>query len=151
MMSTVEEVTTAARQVAAHEALFAILGVRIDEMRDHLDHAGLLLHAAEAQMSAGGNTSGHVNFTLSKEMMTDSFNGADRRKLSDWGLKMSVTTSTRETSWCGPRRNRKTLPRTSLTRPQLRWDVLDKHEVTQGFQGTCSLGWTITQMGHLID
>ena len=40
-MSTVEEVTTAVRQVAAHEARFAALTERIDEMWDHLDQAGL--------------------------------------------------------------------------------------------------------------
>ena len=35
------------------------------------------LQAAESQIQAGGNTSGHVTFTLSKEMMLDSSNGTD--------------------------------------------------------------------------
>ena len=52
-MSTVEEVTTAVRQVAAREARFAVLTERIDEMRDHLDQAGLRRQAAEAQIQGG--------------------------------------------------------------------------------------------------
>ena len=56
-MSTVEEVTTAVRRVAAHEARFAVSTERIDEMRDHPDQAGLRLQAAEAQIQAGGNMS----------------------------------------------------------------------------------------------
>ena len=36
-MSTVEEVTAAVRQVAAHEARIVMLTERIDEMRHHLD------------------------------------------------------------------------------------------------------------------
>ena len=88
-MSTVEEMTTAVRQVAAHEARFAVLTERIDEMRDHLDQAGLRLQATEAQIQAGGTMSGYVKFTLSEEMMPDSFSGADRMKFSDWEPKMS--------------------------------------------------------------
>ena len=64
-MSTVEEVTTAVRQVAAHEARFAALTERVGEMWDHLDQAGLRLPAAEAQIQAGG----YVKFTLGKEMI----------------------------------------------------------------------------------
>ena len=45
---------------------------RIDENRDHLNQAGLRLQAAESEIQAGGNTSGYVKFTLSKEMMPDS-------------------------------------------------------------------------------
>ena len=83
-MSTVEEVTTTVRQEAAHEARFAILTERIDEeMRTKLDWA------AEAQIQASGNMSGHVMFTLSNEMMPDIFNGTDRMKFSDWNFKMS--------------------------------------------------------------
>ena len=88
-MSTVEVVTTAVRQVAAHEARFAVLTDRIDEMRDHLNQAGLRLQAAEAQIQASGNMSGYVKFTLGQEMMPDSFNGRDRMKFSDWEFKMS--------------------------------------------------------------
>ena len=86
-MSTVEEVTTVVRQVAAHEARFVGME-RIDDMRDHLDQAGVRLHAAEAQIQAGGNTTGYVKFTLSKEMMPHRFNGTDRMKFSDWEFKM---------------------------------------------------------------
>ena len=71
-MSTVEEVTAAVRQVAGHEARIVMLTERIDEMRDHLDQAGLRLQAAESQIQAIGNTSGYVKFTLSKEMVPDS-------------------------------------------------------------------------------
>ena len=67
-MPTVEEVTTAVRQVAAHEARFAVLTERIDDMRDHLNQAGLLLQAAEAQIQAGGNMSGYVKFMLSRQL-----------------------------------------------------------------------------------
>ena len=81
--------TTAARQEAAHEARFAVLTERVDEMRDHLDQDGRRLQAAEAQIQASGNMSGHVMFTLSIEMMPDSFNGTDRMKFSDWNFKMS--------------------------------------------------------------
>ena len=81
--------TAAVRQVAAHETRIAMLTERIDEMRDHLDQAGLRLQAAESQIQAGGNTSGNVKFTLRKEMMPDSFNGTDRMKFSDWEFKMS--------------------------------------------------------------
>ena len=72
--------TTTVREEAAHEARFAILTERIDDMRDHLDQAGLRQQAAEAQRQAGGNMSGCVKFTVSKEMMPDSFN---RMKFSD--------------------------------------------------------------------
>ena len=58
-------------------------------MRDHLDQDGRRLQAAEAQIQASGNMSGHVMFTLSIEMMPDSFNGTDRMKFSDWNFKMS--------------------------------------------------------------
>ena len=74
--------------MAAHEARFAVLTERIDEMWDHLGRAGLRLQAVEAQLRAGGNMSGYVKFTLSKEMMPDSFNGTDRMKFSDWEFKM---------------------------------------------------------------
>ena len=88
-MSTVEEVTAAIRQVAAHEARNATLTGWIDEMRDHMDHAGLRLQAAEAEVRSGGNRSGHVKFRLSKDMMPDSFKGTDRMKFSDWEFEMS--------------------------------------------------------------
>ena len=95
-MSTVKEVTTAVRQVAAHEARFAVLTERIDEMREHLDQAGLRLQAAEAQVQAGGNMSGFVKLTLSKEMTPDSFNGTDRMKFSDWESETSNFLSARD-------------------------------------------------------
>ena len=66
-----------------------MLAARIDEMRDHLDEAGIRLRAAETQLRASGNSGGYVKFTLSKEMMPDSFNGTDRMKFSDWEFKMS--------------------------------------------------------------
>ena len=70
--------TTTVRQEAAHEARFAILTERNDEeMRDYLDQAGLRLQAAEAQIQASGNMSGHVMFTLSK--------GDDARQLQRHG------------------------------------------------------------------
>ena len=47
------------------------------------------LQAAEAKIQAGGNTSGYVKFLFSKEMMPDSFNGADRMKFSDLEFEMS--------------------------------------------------------------
>ena len=47
------------------------------------------LQAAESQIQAGGNTSGYVKFTLSKEMMFDSFSGTDCMKFSDREFKMS--------------------------------------------------------------
>ena len=58
-------------------------------MRDHSGQSGLRLQAAESKIQAGGNTSGYVKFTLSKEVMPDSFNGTDRMKFSDWEFKMS--------------------------------------------------------------
>ena len=76
-MSSVEEVTAAVRQVAAHEVRIAMLTERIDEMRDHLDKAGLHPQAAG--------------------------------------------------SW------------TSLTCSHCSGDVPDKHEITRGLRGTCSL------------
>ena len=88
-MSLVEEVTAAVRQVAAHEVRVVMLTERTDEMRDHLDQAGLRLLAAESKIQAGGNTSGHVRFTFSKEMMPGRFNGADRMKFSAWEFEMS--------------------------------------------------------------
>ena len=36
-----------------------------------------------------GKTSEDVKFTLSQEMMPDSFNGTDRMRFSDWEIKMS--------------------------------------------------------------
>ena len=77
------------RQVAAHEAHFAVLTERIDEMRDHVDQAGFRLQAAKTLLRASGNSGWYVKFTLSKEMMPDSFHGTDRMKFSDWELKMS--------------------------------------------------------------
>ena len=62
--SSVAEVTTAVRQVATHEARIEMLTARIDEMRDHLDQAGLRIQAAKCQIQVGGNTSGYVKFTL---------------------------------------------------------------------------------------
>ena len=47
------------------------------------------LQAAEAKIQAGGNTSGYVKFLFSKEMMPDSFNGADRMRFSDLEFEMS--------------------------------------------------------------
>ena len=88
-MSSVEEVATAVRHVSAHEVCSEMLTARIDEMRDHLDQAGVRLQAAESQIQSGGNTGGYVKFTPSKEMMRDSFNGTDRMKFSDWEFKMS--------------------------------------------------------------
>ena len=75
--------------MAAQEAHTVMLTERIDEMRDHLDQATLRLQAAESMIQAGGNMSEHVKFTLSKEMMPESFNGTDRMKFSDWEFKMS--------------------------------------------------------------
>ena len=72
-MSTAEELSAAVRQVAAHEAHTATLMARIDEMRDHLDHAGVRLHAAETQVRAGVNVGGYVKFTLAREMMPGNF------------------------------------------------------------------------------
>ena len=60
--------SAAVRQVAAHETDIATLTVRMDEMRDHLDQAGVRLHAAETQLKAGMNAGGYVRFTLGKEM-----------------------------------------------------------------------------------
>ena len=37
---------------------------------------------------------GYVKFTLSKEMMLDSFNGTDRMKFSDWEFDMPNFLST---------------------------------------------------------
>ena len=54
-----------------------------------MDQTGFSLQAAVAQIQAGGHMSGYVKFTFSKEMMPDSFNGADRMKLSDWEFKKS--------------------------------------------------------------
>ena len=68
--------------MAAHETHNATVTVRIDEMRDNLDQAGV-------QVRAGANAGGYVKFTLGKEMMTDSFNGTDRVKFSDWEFKIS--------------------------------------------------------------
>ena len=70
-MSTVEEVTAAVRRVAAREVCILMLAERIDGIRTHLDQAELRRQAAESQIQADGNTSGHVKFTLSKEMMLD--------------------------------------------------------------------------------
>ena len=88
-MTTAEEVLAAIRQVAAHETYIATLTARINEMRDHLEQAGARLHAAETQLRAGTNASGHVKFTLGKEKMPDSFNGTDCVKFSDWAFEMS--------------------------------------------------------------
>ena len=88
-MTTAEELSAAIRQVAAHETHIATLTARINEMRDHLEQAGAHLHAAETQLRAGTNASGHVKLTLGKEMMPDSFNGTDRVKFSDCEFKMS--------------------------------------------------------------
>ena len=57
-MSSVEEVVAAVRQLAAHEVRIDKLTARIDEMRDHLDQAGLRLQATESQIQSCGNTSG---------------------------------------------------------------------------------------------
>ena len=142
-MSTVEEVTTAVRQVAAHEARTAVVTERLDEMRDHLYQAGLHLQAAEAQVQAGGNMSGYVKFALSKEMMSDRFNGTDRMRFSDWSsggpCRVLETTSTWETSWSGSGRYKKMWIRTRLTCSRCSGDGLDECEITRGFQGTCSL------------
>ena len=88
-MSTSEELPAAVRQVAAHETDIATPSVRIDEMRDHLDQAGVRLHAAETQLTASMNAGGYVKFTLGKEMMPDNFNSSDCVKFSDWEFKMS--------------------------------------------------------------
>ena len=66
-MSTAEELSAAMRPVPAHEAHLATLMSRIDEMRHHLDQAGVRSHAAETQLRAGMNASGYVKFTLGKE------------------------------------------------------------------------------------
>ena len=87
-MSTAEGLSAAERQVAAHEAHIATMAVRIDEKRDHLDQAGVRLHAAETQLRAGMNAGVYVKFTQGKEMIPDNFNGADRVKISDWEFKM---------------------------------------------------------------
>ena len=75
-MSSVEEVATAVRQVAAHEVRIEMLTARMDEVRDHLDQAGWRLQAAGAHIQASGDMSVYVKFTLSKEMMPDNFNGS---------------------------------------------------------------------------
>ena len=87
-MTSVEEVTSAVRHVAALEVRIEMLTARIDEMQDHLDQAGFASGRQQSpQIQAGGNTSGCVLFTLSKETMLDSFNGTDRMKFSDWKFK----------------------------------------------------------------
>ena len=67
--------------MAAHKPRIAVLTERVDEMRDHLDQAGLHFQTAEGQIRSGGNMSGFVKFTFSKEMMPDSFNVAHREVL----------------------------------------------------------------------
>ena len=58
LMSTVEDVTAALRQVAAHEARVVMLTERMDEMREHLDQAGLRLQAAESKIKTGASRVG---------------------------------------------------------------------------------------------
>ena len=88
-MSTAEELSAAVRQVAAHETHVATLTVRINEMRDDLDQAGVRLHTAETQDRAGMKAGGYVKFTLGEEMMFDNFKGTDREKFSDCEFQMS--------------------------------------------------------------
>ena len=59
-MSTAEGLPAALRHVDAHEVHSATLKARIDEMRDHLDQAGVRLHAAETQLRRGMNEGGYV-------------------------------------------------------------------------------------------
>ena len=77
------------RLVAAHKARILMLTERSHKLRDHLGQAELRPRAAESQIQACANTSGHVKFTPSKEMMPDSFNGTDRMMFSDWECEMS--------------------------------------------------------------
>ena len=101
-MSTAEDLSAAVREVAAHEAHIATLMARIDEMRDHLDQAGVRLHAAETLSSgASANSGGCVKFTLSKEMMHGNFGGTDRVKFSDWEFRMSNFLSAGEDEHAG--------------------------------------------------
>ena len=53
-------------------------------MRDHLDQAGLGNRGTDSS-----KWSGHVMFTVSNEMMPDSFTGTDGMEFSDWNFKMS--------------------------------------------------------------
>ena len=42
-----------------------------------------------------------MKFTLSEEMMPDSFDGTDRMKFSDWEFKMSNFLSARDCEYAG--------------------------------------------------
>ena len=104
-------------------------------MRDHLDQAGLRVQAAEAQIHAGGNMSGYVKFTLSKEMMPDGFNGADRMKFSDWVFKMSNFVSAGDykhagdvLEWIAQEQEDVAEDKFDRIAGQRRWAV-DKHEI----------------------
>ena len=87
-MTTAEELSAALRQVAAHETHVATLTAVINEMRDHLEKAGVRMHAAEAQLR-GVNADGHVKFTLGKEMMPDSFQRYGSREVLRLGVRVA--------------------------------------------------------------
>ena len=115
------------RQVAAHGAHIATLAARMDGMRYHLDQVGVRLHAVETQIGRSGTSGGYGKFTLSKEMMLESFNGTVGMKCTDWEFKMS-----------GSRKRRTMWTRTGLTGSQCSEDGSDKQETTRGLRGTCS-------------
>ena len=122
--------TTAVRQVATLEARIEMLTARIDEIRSHLDQAGLRPQAAESHIQAGGNTSGYVKFTLSKEMMPDSFNCTDRMKFSDWEFKMSNFLSAGDHEHAGD-----ILERTTQEQEDVAEDKFDRIAVQRGWVG----------------
>ena len=122
--------TTAVRQVATLEARIEMLTARIDEIRSHLDQAGRRPQAAESHIQVGGNTSGYVKFTLSKEMIPDSFNCTDRMKFSDWEFKMSNFLSAGDHEHAGD-----ILERTTLEQEDVAEDKFDRIVVQRGWVG----------------
>ena len=68
--------------MAAHEAHIATLKARIDDMRGHLDQAGVRLHAADTHLRGGMNAGEYVK--------VHTRNGDDARQLQRYGsFKMS--------------------------------------------------------------
>ena len=107
-----------------------MLTVRIDEIRSHLHQGGRRLQEAESHIQAGGNTSGYVKFTLSKEMMPDSFNCTDRMKFSDWEFKMLNFLSAGDHEHAGD-----ILERTTQEQEDVAEDQFDMIAVQRGWVG----------------
>ena len=126
-LATAEELSVALRQVAAHETHIATLTAMINEMRDHLQQAGVRLHgggsARRCERRCARKThsrQGYGAWELQRVRIAWSSQTASSSCRTSCALEIM---STQETSWsqrCARGHTRATKPRTA----RRTWDLL---------------------------